>query len=117
LAHNLLGALLCSQIEAEADADKWDGCDAWKADTAVQTQLSGQEVQCDVASIIEPNRVTTDFEARIGQVPASLEDLPYSGQGARVLGLHLLNSSLCGVCVCVCVCLKAGVIAHNTKDA
>jgi len=96
--------VLCLQIEAEADADKWDGCDAWKADATVQAQLSEREVQCEVASIIEPNRVTTDFEARIGQVPASMDDLPYSGQGAHAcVSCCVSPHVMFGLCVCVCV--------------
>jgi len=78
--------MLVLQVNAVADASRWSGCNVWKQDAAVQSQLPDTDVQCEaLEERIDPNRVVAEFDARIGKVLNSTDDLPYSGQGALML--------------------------------
>ena len=85
--------VLMVQVNAVADASRWSGCDVWKQDAVVQSQLNEADVQCKVLGSIDPNRVVAEFDARIGKVLNSTEGLPYSGEGALTLVFTCTGSS------------------------
>lgn len=73
--------LHATQVDAVADASRWSGCEVWRSDAAIQAELADTDVQCEVLERIEPNRMIAEFDARIGGILNSTDDLPYSGQG------------------------------------
>lgn len=43
------------QVNAVADASRWSGCDVWKQDAVVQSQLPNVDLQCEVLEQIIPS--------------------------------------------------------------